>query len=299
MQPTSVILKPNQIGIFRDSGLEAQWVTSKEPNRAIIYLDSQDYVNEPIITSVNASTANNPGDFPSNLAFGTTRISVETAEVRYVTPNVNPINNVVQFFSSATGLTYSVTVPTGFYATSTALIAALVTALNTATGSSGLTFSSATITGFPDKYTLSSAGGNYYFLANSLAVLYGYPLWALPVDQVATASKVVGNMGLFYTTYIDFCSATLVKYVKLRTVATNLNSNIIFRLFLNSGGTSQTISLSTSNSPNVQYYFNPSEPITQIDIQLRDQFGNLLYVPQGADGKYQGFWWNISLSIET
>jgi hypothetical protein len=49
----------------------------------------------------------------------------------------------------------------------------------------------------------------------------------------------------------------------------------------------------------VQYYFNPSEPITQIDIQLRDQFGNLLYVPQGADGKYQGFWWNISLSIET
>lgn len=296
---TSVLLKPQELSLFRNSDMEAQWVTSKQPNRAVIYLDSQDYLLETSVENLLASTANATGSYPSILATGITRISIDNAGLNYVTPNVNIRNNNIIFFSSVTSNFYSVIVPEQFYSTATSLITAIVAAMNTVTGSSGLTFSFATITGYQYKFNLNSAGGNYYILNTCNAITRGYQLWALPTNQIPSNSKLVGNMKLLYTTYVDFCSQTLLKYVKLKTVTTNLSHNVIFRIHITEPVENMTIYIPQGRTPNVQYYFKPEEPITQIDIQIRDQFGELLYLPQSPDGGYEGYYWNLSISVET
>lgn len=294
-----VILKPQQLELFKKSGLEPQWITSKQPNRAALYLNSRDYANQDNPVDILASTASKPGDFPSVLAYGITRISVNSGAIFFNIPNINPRNNNVQFFSSVTGLVYGVTVPEGDYVTSTQIITALVAALNTVTGSSGLTFSFTTITGFPNKYNLNSAGGNYYFILTSNGVQNGFGLWNLPLSQVATNTKVVGDIEGYYTRYVDFCSSTLSKYAKIRTQSTSTVSNLILRVPF--GSTTVFDGLLTqggANIPDSQYYYNPGESITQIDIQLRDEFGQLLYVPN-MTGNFDGFWWDLTLVIET
>lgn len=296
---TSVLLKPQELSLFRNSDLEAQWVTSKEPNRAAVYLDSQDYKLEENPVDLIASTSNFLGSYPSILASGITRISIDGAGLNFVTPNVNIRNNNIIFFSSVTSTFYSIIVPEQFYLTATDLITAIVAAMNTVAGSSGLTFSFTTIPGFLAKFNLNSAGGNYYILNTSNAITRGLQLWALPTEQIPSNSKIVGNIKLLYTTYIDFCSQTLLKYVKLKTTTTNLSNNVIFRIHLVEILENSILFLTRTRAPNVQYYFKPEEPITQIDIQIRDQFGDLLYVPQSPNGGFQGFFWNLSLSIET
>ena len=70
----------------------------------------------------------------------------------------------MSFWSSVTSSFWTVTIPEGYYVNSFTLIGGVVSALNTVTGSSGLTFSENTITLNPDAYTLSATGGNFYFL---------------------------------------------------------------------------------------------------------------------------------------
>src|SRR5437667_1826428 len=68
-------------------------------------------------------------------------------------PNVNPYNQTITFWSSVTSSFWTVNVPEGQYSTSAQAIIAVVAALNTLAGSSGLTFSnSAVITTNPDAY---------------------------------------------------------------------------------------------------------------------------------------------------
>lgn len=291
-----VILEPVDAKIYARNNLEPQYTTYRDPNRAIVYLDSEDNTLETNKVDILMSTIRILRDNASMLTSGINRISVQSAGIFYNIPNVNPRNNVLTFFSSNSGLFHTVTVPEGFYTTSNALITAVVIALNTATGASGLTFSFTVIAGFPDNYNLNSVGGNYYFTLTCLGIKYGVPLWNLPIDQIATNTKIVGTMGLWYTRYIDITSETLTKYCKVRTVSTNNNENIVLRIFVNDPTSVHLIPW--ENAPvSASYNYLPNEPIYTIHFSLYDQFGNLLYIPNGAQGTVGGFEWNVQLLV--
>ncbi len=294
-----LVLKPQQLDLYRNSNKEPQYVTSKEPNRGIIYVESLDQSYETNLASMQCSTIAGPGEHPSTLAYGVTRLSINSFGVRMSIPNVNPRNNSIRFFSTNSGTFHSVDLVEGFYQTTNDLITHVVNRLNSVSGASGLTFSFLAVTAFPDRYDLNSVGGSYFFDTNCSAVKHGYQLYCLPVSQTPTNSKIVGSMGLYYTTYIDLCSATLTKYVKVRSASTSKTTNLVIRMhFASPPAPNEIVYLTKNTSPNVQLFFNHAEPINTIDFELRDQFGDLLYIPQNSDGTPRGFWWGCSVLIE-
>lgn len=291
-----VILEPVNPAIYTKNNLEPQYTTYRDPNRALIYLDSQDNTLELNKNDMQMSTIRQLGDSASILASGITRIGFYSAAIFYNIPNVNPRNDLIQFHSSVTNQIYSVNVVDGFYTTAAGLMNAIENALNTVTASSGLTFAYSAVTGYSSVFTLTATGGLYYFITTCPAVMYGYQLWNLPTDQTPTASKKVGSIDLWYTRYVDISCETVVKYSKVKTVTTAKTPNLVYRLFINDATYPHVIP--TYELPlTVSYNYLPSEPIYSFKFQLFDQFGNLLYIPPGADGTSGGFFWDIQLLI--
>lgn len=113
------------------------------------------------------------------------------------------------------------------------------------------------------------------------------------VVQISTA---VPN--LLYTPYIDITSQVLTKYQNIKdtdTSASKLNS-IIARIFLTGFGTSQILPnnaigsapftvVQDLNNPKV-IRWNRDEAIYNIDFQLRDQYGDLIWIDNSAQYSY-------------
>lgn len=292
----SMILKPQPLGLFNSTNtLEPQMVQCRTPNTSYLLLDSEDSSTEKNKVSMLISSIKTRGEQGNTLISGISRLLIRSFGINYVTSNVNPTNNNVIFYSSNTGLTpYSFDIPAQFYTTSNALITEIVNQMNTFTGLSGLTFSFTANLLCDDLYNLNSVGGNYYFSNTTSAAKYGFNLYNLPLEQVFTNTKVVGNMGLAYTRYIDVCSNTIGKHMKCRNISTNSSSNIIFRFYLDTYTKAGIQSASQVNMP--CYNFHVHDPITIIDLELRDEFGNLLYVPN--INNQIGFRWTMSILLE-
>jgi len=290
-----IILPPLPIGIYTaNPSMEPQMIQKRASNQAFIYLDSVTPKLELDKTKMLMSTIENNSDQANTLIYGITRIKVRSCGLNFVTPNLNIKNNSVIFYSSNMPLTpWEAIIAPGQYDTANSLMDALITSLNTLTVGSGLTFSyNASIYG--DRiYTLSSAGGNYYFDPNCKMVKYGFQLINLPVDNTFTSSKIVGYVGLLYTRWVDICSTTLNKDVKIRNIANNNVSDIVYRFYIDPPG--QGFQYSTQ--PNIAAFniYN-QEPINIIDFQLYDEFGEQLYIPDVNN--QLGFWWNLTFLVE-
>lgn len=298
---TSVILHPVNSEVYKNQNLEPQLVTEKVPHRAILYMDSQDCTLQLNKVDIIMSTVKRVGESYSTLAYNISRISVSSVGINYIIPNINERNNTITFFSSASATFHTVSIPEGFYTNATNIINAIVTALNTATGSSGLTFSQTAVTGFPTTFNLNSAGGNYYFDLSCSAIVKGYQLFCLPTNQTPTNTKKVGAISGWYTRYIDICSDTIVQYAKIKTLTTGKANNLVIRLFVDDPTTPHVIGFFSGgrfDTQEISYNFLPTVPINYVKFILRDQFGDQLYVPPGADGTNGGFFWDCNLIIE-
>lgn len=283
----SVILKPQLTKTYTDEAgsKEPQYVTSILPQQAFIYIDTQ-----TVPANVSKTNCQIISSQPLGITFR--RIRFVGLNVIWDTPNVNPRNNEIIFRSSVTGLDYSISLGIGFFSTSASLIAHIVTQLNTVTGSSGLTFSAVAIPNMPNQYTLSSAGGLYYFSDTSTAITKGYTVYGFPTQQAYTASKTVGTMGLFYTKYVDVVSSAITKNAKSKTTSTNNISNICARIPLDNmlePGTSAIYSASDY----ISFAHNFSEPLYNIDIKFLDQFGEPFYVNDPTK-----FVWDMAFETE-
>jgi hypothetical protein len=284
-----VFLPPVTAAYYKDSNLDPQQQISKDPHRSLLLLQSEDCTLQLDKTNIVYSTVRQLGDTQEVLATNISRFKISSVSIAYDSPNVNPYNNTVTFFSTFSLTEHTVNILPGFYATPTELMNQLIFQLNSV-GASGLTFSYVDLGA--NKFGLSSSGGMYFFNLDSSMVKFGSQLIGLPTDQIATNSKVVGTVNLFYTKYIDICSSTISEYEKIRTTSTNLNYNIVLRLYLDSGNAPQYINYYTV--PDVSYNYLDAKPIYSLNFELRDQFGNLLYI-QFPD---YGFSWGISLIIE-
>lgn len=300
MAAAAVILKPVPSSIYTDTDLDPQIIQYRSPNVGIIYIDSGDSVLEIDKTNMIVSTIKTPQDRANVLAQNIKRLSIIGVGANWQTPNVNPRNNVFTFLSSNTGATqHTVTFTEGFYQTSASLITEILAQLNSLTGTTGLTFTAPAVTGFPDKYTLTSAGGSYRIINTSNAITRGRTLYCFQIDEVLSTTKTVGSMGLLYTTYIDFCSAKLNSYTRIPSRSNGSNYNILFRAYFPP--------LSATQAPliplNVGFFVPPqlnsinylyTDSISQFDMQLKDQWGDFLYVPPGTSC----FNWDMEISVE-
>ena len=287
----SVYLPPVSPDHYKGINYDPQQVTAKEPHRAIFYGDSVDNPLQLNKVDIVMSSIRTSSDTRQLLCEGISRFKIDNINMNYVSPNVNPYNNTITFFSTATLSYHTATLDIGFYDTPDALLIELVSQLNSI-GASGLTFNYVLLTGSPDRYELSSIGGMYFFDLTSPLIVNGRQLIALPEGQIADNLKIGGSVSLFYTRYIDICSDLVSKYEKIKTTSTNSNSNIIVRMYLDSGNEHRYINY--SDTPDISYNFLDVEPVYAIDFQLRDEFGNLLYIP---DDEYS-FSWGISLILE-
>ena len=296
----NTILNPINPSIYQSQNTEPQYVTAKNPNKAILYLESQDCPLQTNKVDIVFSTIKKQGDYPSPMAYGISRLTIDTVHINWVTPNINPRNNTIKFYSSVSNTFHTVNVIEGFYTDSVNIMNAVVAAMNTETGASGLTFSYTSSLTNDDVYRLLSAGGDYYISTDCTAVTRGYQLYNLPITQNPENSKFVGVVSGFYTTYLDICSNTLTQFSKLDTYTSNLNVNVVYRIYFYADDKDgpHVLSYENVNSRNISYNYLSNSPLTTIDFQLRDQFGDPLYLPRGATGTPGGFWWGISLSIE-
>lgn len=293
-----VILKPQPLGTFNNTNyLEPQMIQERSNNTALIFLDSVTNKLELNKANMQISTISAIGDQASTLIQGITRLKVRSFGINFIVPNVNPRNNSVVFYSSITGGTpWNVIIPEGVYTSPVSLMAALVTALNSISFSTGLTFTATPLTSQygPTVYSLTSVGGNYIFDLNSKAIKFGFPLWNLPIDQVFSNSKIVGSIGLQYTRWVDICSNTLNRHVKTRNISNNGVNNIVYRIYIDPN---PLLPFQFSSQPNIPAFnYNNQEPANIIDFQLIDEFGEIIYVP--PVNNQLGFWWNITLFAE-
>jgi len=161
-------------------------------NESQLYLSSDD--REPG-NLVNNSLYDNTSDI---IRQQITHIGLKDYYIESNIPNVNPQNNVITFFSSSSGLNHTVSIVLGSYS-SPDLMTAIITALNTVTGASGLTFSVVLVHGI--TYDLSSAGGNFIFLS-STHIDRARPLSGLfTTENPSNVMRVVVRG--HYTRYID------------------------------------------------------------------------------------------------
>jgi hypothetical protein len=282
-----VVLAPQQDTMYRSIDMDPQSVIAREPHASIITLNTIDLA--PGLPRNDFVISNNITYFSN-----TSRISPLRAEFyNYYIPNVNPRNNNIVFYSSVTNSNHSVIVPEGYYNSASDLSLAIIAAMNSVSGASGLTFVGSSEPLSPDTFNVISTPGNYYFVNTCSAVKYGESLWNLDERQIAQSEHFLGPMSLQYTWWVDIVSDKLTQYAKKRSVASNSKSSVFARMSLN---VASAVSTATSVVPwgrafddfsiaDISYSFRPMESITAIDIALYDMYGQLLYIPARLNDK--------------
>jgi hypothetical protein len=209
-------------------------------------------------------------------------------------PNVNPRNNTFTFHSVTDNADYTAVLPSRYYnpeipAELNQLATDIQTILNAA--GSSLTFTVAPVAGNPRRYTITSAGGQYWFDSNCTAAKNGEQMYGLtfsnpPVPATTTTAFFNG----VYTQYVDIVSKTLTKYAKVRTTTTNNRSSILIRAYI---GDDRNGLVFYAPGIYLAYAWNFAEPLNNFDIEFYDQNGDPLWVPDPTK-----FIWQMTLEAE-
>lgn len=210
---------------------------------------------------------------------------LETAQFVNLVYPINQYNNVLSFVTS--GTTYSVTLPQNNY-TGTSIATELATLLNALSiGTWTVTFDTVlqvltfATTGSPFIFLDLTSNANY----NALHIALG-----IYID------------GLSYTTYI--CPDPV--YL-LGTKAVDLVSNLETGVYSSTGVSNWLGRISISSGfGQIVYFYNyqsngvviRQQEITKIQIQLRDDYGNLFVLPRNANFAI-GFWLKPIMGIVT
>jgi hypothetical protein len=231
------------------------------------------------------------------------KVAVTEFVFPWVTPTVTPRNNTFYLQLSTGDIVYTY-ITEGWY-TPVELATALQTALNTTlytdypsntpdtVHATGWTVTSSLKTG---QFLISNV--NFAFITaqprnakNSLLSTMGF------TSSITNYRNLLagGIPPMIYTSYVDICSNALTKFQTLKDSLTQFNyTNIICRIYLQPDGSGSPMAY-YGESP---YYFgsrpsviyrqikdpkymkwNIDQMISGIDIQYRDDSGNILYIP--------------------
>jgi len=258
---------------------DPELVQIRAPNSGTLYLDSRQSrksfrggkCNECVLGLPSDQSGFRGDDIDAR---NIKRIGVKEMNINWVIPNVNTSNNTITFYSDQSLAKHTVTIPVGFYSSRVLLMDDIVTALNTVTPQSGITFSR-TFNPNTQLFTLDAAGGEYYLDPNCTAVA----------------------VQLFYTRYVDVISPQIGAYTRNPNRSNNRTANnIVYRLYLeeviSGAGTliegTFPLTLKRINNHITYYNFERSQDVQYLQFELRDEFGNLIAVPDGATGTDSG-----------
>lgn len=272
---------------------------------AVVYLDTAQVIGEEDNTNILMSSRTVPGNQASLLFKNVSKLAVQSVYLPTGSlQNVTSRNNQIIFESSLDpGNEYTAFVPVGRYESITDLMDAVIFAMNVAYTGPGVPGFAYVAGVNNNKYfrNLRTTSGTYRINPQSSMVKFGKPLIGLPDGNLDSATKLIGPITLLQTRYVELFSDTLTKYNRIPSISnSNPNSNIIARVWIDEPE-SQRFNVQWNHfNEHVWIYFNPSEAVYQIDFQLRDEFGNFLYVTENPENKdpKTSFDWSIQLVIE-
>ena len=291
--------------------------TIRPPRSAFLLIDSADRVQQSELNPFELGFNIPQPELPLNdftifkrqpfLTGYFTRLAVTECRLDYATPNVNERNNklTVQIINGPNANYYTITIVEDYY-TPTEFAAELQTELNAL--AAGDTW---TVSWEEDVYNFlieNTTGHDWEFypyaydtVAQSRKGLYYMMNWGKGLgpgtndDQITMASLPFPP--LRYTDYIDVCSRQLTQYQKVKDNSTRENQTpaVLCRIYLANytaegvgkeplvpnywPGVSPCVVQRLWNVPKYSAW-SPGQFIDQVDIQLRDDAGNLLYIPE-------------------
>lgn len=264
--PTQVYEEQNEKWV----GMMPQYVSIRSTPKNSIFLDSKDRV----------LTSQTIGCFtidPSLSDQAIKRIQLNFLQIQWNIPNVNLGNNEITFFSTASGINHTVTVPVGFYdhADLATFATAIETALNTVTGASGLTWTVAPEALQRRLINFSTVGGTFHFVdtgSRGSMSRFGRSLINLPTTLTNTAAKAAGPVNMCWTRSIFILSNTLTRTSSIRSVGSGIdNTNVLDSLLIPRELQSKpgTIQVDLSEGPIITFIMNN---VSNIDIELQDEY---------------------------
>lgn len=299
----NVFLPMVPINTYKSLNFEPQYVTNKSISSAFITLDSNDCKQEPNKVDMLVSSIKALGDNASTIFTNITRINVLSIQMLYITPNVNPRNNQITFWSSNTNSFHTVFMNEENYIDPDKFMDDLMTALNTATGTSGITFQynpKIDININPTFIIDTNGSGDFYFDASCSMAKKGKYLCNLQVDNIPDDEKTVGPVLLLYTRYVNFVSQALTKYAKIQNYTTGYIANILDTLNIPNLDASPLPffieSKDSERSVITSFAYNPGDSVSIIDMRIYDEFGELFYIPDEPYGNL--FYWEMKLRVE-
>jgi len=276
-------------------GREPQIVQERAANSKKIYFVNRTIEDNQSLTNVRLTTRVSENDRAGIIAQGINRVSVISTGVFWCTPNINPRNNELRFFSTASSSVHTVFLTEGFYNNQTDVIDEIIDKLNSVTGASGLTFSASVKIPGSFIYDITSSGGLFYFENGFGATSSrGKQFFNFQTDSNPANVKTVGNISLIYTRYITFNSRRLTRYQKVTAVSNSQSgSDEVARLFIDNTRPGQNFF--AYNFKNT-FHSEPDDSFHEIDIRILDEYGDELYLPDIYNGG--NFQFDIGLLVQ-
>lgn len=281
----NVVISPimdDQSGVL-DNNLEPSYVRIRSRNASFTWVDTFD-VNSKL--SENQFLISAPGSLMSKR---TKRFALSYYASQFAIPNINPRNNTIAFQVNSLPAVYTATIPEGFY-TRSAAITALLVAMNGA--GSGTVFTAPSQFPGSDVYINLSGSTNFRILSTCTFVTTGYAFWGfLKGDPrfIINAPYVslisIGPITTFYSRYYDVTSQYLLQHTKAANTGNRVLGNTLFRIYAIQQQNIPADSTYTfqfgGTSENSAWNFDATHSISNIDLNLFDEFGQPLYLPNG------------------
>jgi len=281
-----------------------QGTTIRQPATSQILIDSLDRFPNGYPANVLDALRNSSSDWRLNLQQivlngYVTRIGVSEIQLRWNLPTIVQGYNSAFFVSYDGGAPVQVTIDPGWYDVDT-MAAHLQNQINAATGGAFLV----TWNAQDGVFEFDATAGHTVVFQDPVDATERRVYHTLGIVPDATPNQTYQGIQptMLASRYIDICSSYLTKFQRLKdanTLPSNISTTCIARVYatsLNSisriaGNTPAADPVNPGDAPfvvTVDYTFpkqiawNPSEGISNFDIQLRDEEGELVpYVPPG------------------
>ena len=258
---------------------------------ANIFIDSNDRSASESVNDFRIS--DNPAFRSANLS----AIGLVEYQFQMLIPNINAKNNTFTVNVNATD--YVITIPEGFYRfgyvdvgdplVAGTFLSVLQERLRTITGEA--TFTVAVRTGTPATVTLPANDSRLFTITATPPFRifntteqgrYVSGLYDMSVPSTSFNSRVAT---MLYTSFVDIICGRLHNYNVPDETSNYKSGNVLQRVYLGGidlrGNTPEVVTEKLEHPKWIKW--EPSVNLSVIDFQLRDQFGDLLYIPSYED----------------
>lgn len=266
----NVSLQPHIYGADNETkyGFEPQFVQIRSNNKGIIWLDYKDR-DQPNRTNL--------GNFRISqqlMVSNLKRIALEHFSIQWNMGQVNDGNNTITFYSTASAANHTVTVVNGFYdpINLTGFATAIQTALNTATGASGLTWTVTPRVNNVPIIDFSTAGGSFHF-NGGLMYQFGRSLINLPRETANTTTKTAGWVNMMWTRYVIVKSEGLMRTKRIQNASSGFDSSSWVEFIWPTREEQSRPNTHTVTVVHRSYINMHGNIVANLDFTLEDEFG--------------------------